>query len=79
MTYTETTKAINYTRLDECPYYEIYNTNNKLTVKGRNWKNIAKTEIINLLNENKNYEVTFKNEYRYRDGARYGLVVVREI
>ena len=79
MTYAETIMKIKRERLDECPYYEIYDANKNLIKDGRNWESAVKNEIPKLLDETKNYEVQFRHPYSNRYYTEYGLVVIREI
>lgn len=79
MTREMTIKAINHTRLEEAPYYEIYNTNNELIAEGHNWGNAVIKEITEILDENKTYEVDFCDRYCKRYYTEYGKIVVKEI
>ncbi len=79
MTYAETVNEIKGARLDECPYYEVYDVNNNVITYGHNWKNGVKATLVELLDENKNYEVTYRNSYYRRYYYEYGKIIVKEI
>lgn len=79
MTREMTIKTIDRTRLEETPYYEIYNANNELIEKGQNWANAVGRDINEVLEDNKEYTVDFRNEYYKRYYTEYGLIVVKEI
>lgn len=74
----EITKVINRTRLDECPYIEVVKIDGTIE-KGRNWANACAKTVNEILEDNKEYEVTFDYPYNRRYYTEYGKIVVKEI
>ena len=79
MTYAETINEIKSARLDEAPYYVVYDVNNNVIAYGHNWENGVKAELVEMLDENKNYEVTLRDSFYRRYYYEYGKIIVKEI
>lgn len=78
MTRNEVINKIRHTRLDECPYIEVYTKNGEKRTN-RNWANACANTVNAMLNDNMEYTVDFGYPYANRYYTEYGLIKVYEV